>query len=235
MDVTTTCRSISELLPAAQLACRLLFQECYKAGLTNIFITETYRSQARQDYLYEQGRSRAGEIVTWARSSNNHSGRLAWDIAVAPPASLYDTNTLNKVGAIARKLGITWGGDWEKNIDRPHFEVKKTWVMPTGYSIEGEITIPIDSKTKVNLIKKEEPKVAERDINKVSDWAKIDWEVAQENGYFDGARPGASITREEAAVVINRLRSNFLKLIGESKADIKALEARLQKFEKEEK
>nr|WP_230584389.1 hypothetical protein [Lysinibacillus sphaericus] len=51
-NITTTCRDISELLPAAQTACRLLFQEHFKAGIKNVFITETYRSQERQKYLY---------------------------------------------------------------------------------------------------------------------------------------------------------------------------------------
>ncbi|MGE7129561.1 hypothetical protein [Lysinibacillus xylanilyticus] len=50
-SVTTTCRDINELLPASQLACKLLFQECYKAGITNIFITETYRSQETTEIL----------------------------------------------------------------------------------------------------------------------------------------------------------------------------------------
>jgi len=50
ISVTTTCRDIDELLPPARLAVQLLFQECYKAGICNIFITETYRSQERQNY-----------------------------------------------------------------------------------------------------------------------------------------------------------------------------------------
>ncbi|WP_141316419.1 M15 family metallopeptidase, partial [Lysinibacillus sphaericus] len=76
MSVTTTCRDLSELLPVAQTACRLLFQQCYKAGIQNIFVTETYRSQARQNYLYTQGRTRPGKIVTWTLKSN-HTSRLA--------------------------------------------------------------------------------------------------------------------------------------------------------------
>lgn len=62
------------------------------------------------------------------------------------------------------------------------------------------------------VVKKESAKV-ERDINVVSEWAKKDWEEARANGYFDGTRPGAPITREEAAIVINRLRRNILELI----------------------
>lgn len=150
-SITTTCRDISELLPAAQTACRLLFQECFKAGIKNIFITETYRSQERQKFLYEQGRTRPGNIVTWTLDSN-HKSRLAWDIAVGPPQSLYDVATLNRVGDIARKLGITWGGVWSAQIDRPHFEVKPNWIMPKGYKIEGQVIIPTTSKYLVQLI-----------------------------------------------------------------------------------
>lgn len=149
-SITTTCREISELLPTAQTACRLLFQECFKAGIKNVFITETYRSQERQKYLYAQGRTRPGQIVTWTLDSN-HKSRLAWDIAVGPPQSLYDVATLSRVGAIARKLGITWGGDWTGNIDRPHFEVKSNWIMPKGYKIEGQVIIPTNSKYQVQL------------------------------------------------------------------------------------
>jgi len=156
-SVTTTCRDLAELLPAAQTACRLLFQECYKAGIKNIFITETYRSQERQNYLYAQGRTRPGQIVTWTLNSN-HKPRLAWDIAVGPPYSLYDVNTLTRVGAIARKLGITWGGDWVGSIDRPHFEVKSSWKMPAGYKLEGRLNIPSNNKMQVQLIVDDKPK-----------------------------------------------------------------------------
>ncbi|KYG90409.1 peptidoglycan L-alanyl-D-glutamate endopeptidase [[Bacillus] sp. KCTC 13219] len=155
MNVTTTCRDLAQLLPVAQTACRLLFQECYKAGIRNIFVTETYRSQERQNYLYAQGRTRPGAIVTWTLKSN-HSSKLAWDIAVAPPQLLYDVTVLNKVGAIAQKLGITWGGQksWVDagKTDRPHFEVLPTWQMPKGYKLEGQVIVPSNSKMQVQLI-----------------------------------------------------------------------------------
>lgn len=162
-NITTTCRDLDQLLSVAQIACRLLFQECYKEGIKNIFITETYRSQERQNYLYAQGRTRPGQIVTWTLSSN-HTSRLAWDIAIGPPQSLYDEVTLKRVGAIARKLGITWGGDWTGNKDRPHFEVPKSWKMPANYKLEGQVIVPISSKKKVQLIiveNEEETKVAQ--------------------------------------------------------------------------
>lgn len=155
LSITTTCRDLSELTAAAQTACRLLFQECFKAGIDFVFITETYRSQTRQNYLYEQGRTRPGQVVTWTRNSN-HTSRRAWDIAVAPPRNLYDISTLSKVGAIAKKLGIEWGGYWPVGrYDAPHFEIPTTWKMPTGYKIEGQVIVPTSSAVKVQLIKED--------------------------------------------------------------------------------
>lgn len=214
MSVTTTCRDLSELKPAAQLACRLLFQECYKAGITDIFITETYRSPERQKYLYAQGRSRPGKVVTWTLNSN-HSGRLAWDIACSPPKSLYDVATLNKVGAIARKLGITWGGDWSKNIDRPHFEVKSNWKMPSGYKLEGQVIVPSTSTLKVQLIVKDDTKEAnimaketyEKDVAP-SAWAKEAIEWAKKNNISDGTYLKRPATREEMIVMLHRMHMN---------------------------
>ena len=177
-SVTTTCRDLAELLPGAQTACRLLFQECYKAGIKNIFITETYRSQERQKYLYAQGRTRPGQVVTWTLNSN-HKSRLAWDIAVGPPQLLYDVTTLSRVGSIAKKLGIEWGGTWTKAIDRPHFEVKANWKMPKGYKLEGQVIVPSNSKLKVQLIvedKKEEITVTNTNWNPGSPAMKTETE-----------------------------------------------------------
>ncbi|MFM9533688.1 M15 family metallopeptidase [Lysinibacillus sp. IITD104] len=165
-SVTQTCRDLSELTAAAQTACRLLFQECYKAGIVDIFITETYRSQARQNYLHEQGRTRPGQKVTWTLTSN-HTSRRAWDIAVAPPRDLYDKSTLSKVGVIAKKLGITWGGYWPAGqYDAPHFEIPTSWSIPKGYKLEGQVIVPSNSKLKVQLFVEDKPKEKDDDVMK---------------------------------------------------------------------
>ncbi|WP_418302181.1 M15 family metallopeptidase [Lysinibacillus fusiformis] len=185
-NITTTCRDLDQLLPVAQIACRLLFQECYKKGIRNIFITETYRSQERQNYLYAQGRTRPGKIVTWTLSSN-HTSRLAWDIAIGPPQSLYDEVILNRIGAIARKLGIIWGGDWIGSIDRPHFEVKKFWEMPINYKLEGQVIVPSNSNKKVQMI------VAEKEgtnVTKVWNPASIAIQTATESYIAQAIKEG---------------------------------------------
>lgn len=125
MSVLTTCRDVAELLPNARTACKLFMAECARQGL-NVLITETYRSQARQDYLYAQGRTRPGNKVTWTRTSR-HTSRRAWDICKNVKGGEYsDASFFKKCGAIAKSLGIIWGGEWS-TPDMPHFEIPADW------------------------------------------------------------------------------------------------------------
>lgn len=129
MDVTKTCRDTKELTAQAQRACALFMERCKIAGL-DVLITETYRSQERQNYLYEQGRSRAGKVVTWTHNSR-HTSRRAWDICKNVKGQEYlDSNFFKQCGAIAKELGITWGGTWTSNPDTPHFEISSDWKEP---------------------------------------------------------------------------------------------------------
>lgn len=73
-----------------------------------------------------------------------------------------------------------------------------------------------------------------RDINVVSPWAAAAWEEMTKNGYIDGSRPRASVTREENAVMINRLRKNLLQLIAGNREQLSNLEKRLQIIESEQ-
>ncbi|WP_079480559.1 peptidoglycan-binding protein [Halobacillus salinus] len=77
---------------------------------------------------------------------------------------------------------------------------------------------------------KEEENKMEENKDQPSKWAKEDWEEAKENGYFDGSRPQDTITREEAAVVVNRLRHNFREIIKRNEGTIENLTKAIQKL-----
>ena len=128
-DVTKTCRDLSELTEQAQRAWKLVLENCKAKGL-NVLITETYRSQERQNYLYEQGRTRPGKKVTWTKQSR-HTSRRAWDICKNVKGQEYsDSNFFKQCGEIAKELGITWGGTWLGSPDTPHFEIGVDWKEP---------------------------------------------------------------------------------------------------------
>ncbi len=87
-----------------------------------LVVTEGYRTQAAQDQLYDQGRTRPGRIVTWTRTSKHTEGR-AFDITVRDlspdqvPRSVWYA-----IGEIGEALGLKWGGRWRQR-DMPHFEL----------------------------------------------------------------------------------------------------------------
>ena len=184
------CRDINELTPLAQRACRLFMETCRAEGL-DIFITETYRSQKRQNELWEQGRNKPGKIVTWTMHSR-HTDRRAWDIA-CNGSNLYDRAVLKKAGRIAENLSITWGGTWT-TPDMPHFEITDNWKAPKE---DEEMTQEQFNKFMDNWL-------AERRNLPVSDWAKEEMEQAKAEGITDGAAPQAFATREQVAAMILR-------------------------------
>ena len=92
-----------------------------------IFVTEAYRTAARQHWLYDSGRTREGKIVTWTLNSNHTKG-VAIDIGFKG-RHLYpkDFTKWRKVADIAKKYGINWGYDlW--GCDKPHFEYDKAFI-----------------------------------------------------------------------------------------------------------
>lgn len=178
MDKTKTCRDVSELSSTAQIACELFMQKCKEKGL-NVLITETYRSQERQNYLYEQGRTRSGKIVTWTHNSR-HTSRRAWDICNNVKGHEYDDPYFFKqCGSIAKTLGITWGGTWA-TPDTPHFEISTDWKAPKeGLTVSQyeelktmiqNLSKKIDNSEKYNYVDETMPEFAKPTIRKL--WNK---------------------------------------------------------------
>lgn len=68
-------RSIAALDPQLQAKLARLMQRVRDETGHDVQVVETYRSQARQNVLYEQGRETPGPVVTWTTSSKHTQGR----------------------------------------------------------------------------------------------------------------------------------------------------------------
>ncbi|PHV70765.1 hypothetical protein CS063_08330 [Sporanaerobium hydrogeniformans] len=149
------CKDLNALHPKVKELALQLLEACKKAGL-DILITETYRTMERQDYLYAQGRTRAGNIVTNSPGKNMssyHQWRLAFDVVNNSKTAPYDPAILAKVGAIGQKLGLEWGGSWQGFKDYPHFQytfglsiedLRTGKRPPTCACNEGDYEIAVD-------------------------------------------------------------------------------------------
>ena len=65
--------SLEELNEKTREAAELFLRIAEEEGLP-VLVTETYRTQERQEYLYEQGRSRPGQVVTWTKTPITPNG-----------------------------------------------------------------------------------------------------------------------------------------------------------------
>lgn len=208
MSVKKTIRDISALLPNAQRACNLFMAECKRQGL-NVLITETYRTQERQDYLYAQGRTRKGNKVTWTKYSR-HTSRRAWDICKNLKGHEYsDTEFFYKCGEIARELGITWGGDWT-SPDMPHFEVSEVW------NYRGDEPMKEDERKKFNeivdYINKTKNKMIYNYIDKnMPEWAREGVQYCVDKGFIQGTGDGLGLDDKDLkyCTIIMRLHKSL--------------------------
>jgi peptidoglycan L-alanyl-D-glutamate endopeptidase CwlK len=95
------------------------------------FIKEGLRSSQRQAQLYAQGRTRPGNIVTYARpgQSTHETGR-AVDIwfkdkygREISPDEAAKRGLYRRIAPAAKRIGFSWGGDWRGFVDQPHFQL----------------------------------------------------------------------------------------------------------------
>lgn len=109
----------------------------------------------------------------------------AWNGLGATPAARGAKGSLWEVVGIFEACGFGWGGFWSRP-DGMHFEVR--------------VPLPADRFPVLA-----EPEVAPGP-DAPSPWAAEAWAWAQSEGLMDGTRPRDGVTREELAVVCQRLQ-----------------------------
>lgn len=134
MPFTLSARSRSRLVGVHPDLVRVV-NLAIRLTTVDFVVVQGNRTQAEQDALYAQGRTKPGKKVTWTRNSNHIGGR-AIDVAPWVNGTVeWDDN--GKLGlwlriaeafkSAAKELGvpIVWGGDWVTTKDRPHFELPR--------------------------------------------------------------------------------------------------------------
>jgi peptidoglycan LD-endopeptidase CwlK len=98
-----------------------------------MMVTDGVRTLKEQQALYAKGRTKPGKIVTYAdgvkRKSNHqphddgfgHAVDCAFLVDGKP--SWAEDMPWRAYGECAKALGLEWGGDWVRPVDRPHVEL----------------------------------------------------------------------------------------------------------------
>ena len=119
-------RDLSKLHATFRRKLEAVLNDLAGHGLT-LFVTEGFRSVERQLWLYAQGRTRKGPLVTRCdgvlNRSAHQSGKAA-DVAfrggkLYPPGN---SPAWKLLASAAKAHGLEWGGTW-KFKDRPHLQL----------------------------------------------------------------------------------------------------------------
>jgi peptidoglycan L-alanyl-D-glutamate endopeptidase CwlK len=93
----------------------------------DFIVTCTRRTQAEQDALWEQGRSKPGLVVTWTKRSKHIEGK-AFDICImenGKPDWKVSNPKWTRAGKIGTDIGLDWAGNWIQHTEYPHFQLKE--------------------------------------------------------------------------------------------------------------
>ena len=198
-------RNIDDLRPDVAVNCRALIELCKARGL-NVLVTQTLRDNEYQATWYAQGRTKPGSIVTNSPTTTFHGAGLAFDFCKNVRGHEYDDNDFFvSVAAIAKTMGFSWGGDWKSFTDKPHLQwdggKKITDAMIRAGKRPAEMEEYMSYETWKQYM---EQYRAEQGKRPVSSWAKEIWNALTKAKVTDGTRPGDFITREEAAIMLDR-------------------------------
>jgi peptidoglycan LD-endopeptidase CwlK len=113
--------------PALALRVRKILDAMRALGFEMI-VTDGVRTTEEQQALWRRGRTAPGPKVTNAdgiTTISKHQTRRAVDCCfmVDGTASWAESNPWALYGAMARAIGLVWGGDFTSIKDRPHVEL----------------------------------------------------------------------------------------------------------------
>lgn len=110
-------RDISLLRADVAANCRRMI-EIAKADGWPILVAGTVRDEAYQLQCYQNGTSKS-KVPTF----HGVKAGLAFDICKNVKGQEYsDAAFWAYCGALGKRMGFTWGGDWTSFVDKPHFQ-----------------------------------------------------------------------------------------------------------------
>lgn len=212
-------RDIDRLRPDVAANCRKWLELCKDAGL-NVLVTQTVRDKEYQEYLYAQGRTRPGDIVTNGKVPTFHADTVgcAFDFCKNVKGHEYDDNAFfAKAAALAKGMGFSWGGDWKSFVDKPHIQWDNGGEWTSAMIRAGKLppTMPLWGKEEDEMMSEQQfyemflqamaKYTKKQNEQPVSGWAKESMDKAKAAGVMDGSMPKAPATREQIATMLDRI------------------------------
>jgi peptidoglycan L-alanyl-D-glutamate endopeptidase CwlK len=111
---------MNSLRPDVAGNAKLWLAECRREGL-DVELSNTLRDDEYQAYLYAQGRTRPGKILTYGKKTTFHGAGLAIDF-YSRSTGYSHHDFFVQCGAIAKRYGFSWAGDWKSMVEYCHVQ-----------------------------------------------------------------------------------------------------------------
>ena len=100
------------------------FLKYAKSKGIDLKVVSGYRDCQEQTALYSQGRTKGGQVVTNSKCGDSfHNYGLAFDVVPVEGGKInWNSNQWDLIGAMGKRFGFKWGGDFRTFKDKPHFE-----------------------------------------------------------------------------------------------------------------
>ena len=224
VSVTTSIRDLNELNPYVMVRAEKWIKQCQNASL-DVRISETYRTNERQSYLYSLG-------LSTVQVTGAHGFRVALDFFfVENGKTAYPVAKMKAAAQIAKIIGFEWGGDWTSFQDMPHLQLlggitlaqyrqgkRPSWYYKTVEQAKKEMGED-DTITQDDFNKMMNEYLRQKSLLQPDDWAKNGWQKASNTPAVDGSiapdgsplkivdgtNPQGFISRQELIAIIQRV------------------------------
>ncbi|MBR3705045.1 MAG: M15 family metallopeptidase, partial [Oscillospiraceae bacterium] len=168
-----------------------------------------------QEYLYAQGRTRPGSIVTNGKVPTFHADTagLAFDFCRNVRGHEYDDNAFfAKAAAIAKGLGFSWGGDWKSFPDMPHIQWDDHGAWTGAMILAGKLPPGMPPCTQR---REENTEMRYDTVEQCPQWAQASVRKLIERGYLAGNGRGLDLSGDMVRMIVILDRALVFERSGE--------------------
>lgn len=207
-------RDLKDLRADVRANVEILLELC-RAQEMAVLITQTKRDNEYQAYLYAQGRTRPGSIVTNSRTTTFHGAGLAVDFCQNIRGAEYkEAAFFQNVAILAKHMGFSWGGDWISFPDFPHLQWDNHGRYTTAMLRAGKIC-PQMPKYAGPIIKDEEDDVKRyntiEEIKQGAGWATDTVQKLIERKIITGNGVGLNLSEDMLRMLVFNDRAGVYK------------------------
>ena len=140
-DVSKPNNDLNMLSPFMRVKLEIALRDLWANGI-DMYVFEGWRSPSRQSFLYEQGRSAPGKIITNSKPwTSFHQFGVAIDLVYKINNRWSWEGDFTKPAQVMKKHGFEWGGDFKTFKDMPHYQITGGFTIQEAKAITDQFGV----------------------------------------------------------------------------------------------